>query len=156
VTGPLGSTSETFGIRTVTSYLTGSNAIEPGGARAFKINGVPTVIRGGGYDPNLFLHYSAADTAKQIALMKNMGVNTIRLEGHIMPADWFQQMDAAGILVNAGFQCCDAWELQTLNSSHTTGMVVTLLLGLPGYPNRSARLTSTGCHDHRCQRQRYL
>jgi exo-1,4-beta-D-glucosaminidase len=104
-------TTETFGIRTVTSSLTGSNAIEPSGARAFKINGVPIVIRGGGYDPNLFLHYSAADTAKQIALMKNMGLNTIRLEGHIMPADWFQQMDAAGILVNGGFQCCDAWEV---------------------------------------------
>src|SRR6516164_8228713 len=104
-------TTETFGIRTVTSYLTGSNAIEPSGARAFKINGVPIVIRGGGYDPNLFLHYSAADTAKQIALMKTMGLNTIRLEGHIMPADWFQQMDAAGILVNGGFQCCDAWEV---------------------------------------------
>src|SRR5215469_8887392 len=104
-------TSETFGIRTVTSYLTGSNAIEPSGARAFKINGVPIVIRGGGWDPNLFLHYSAADTAKQIALMKNMGVNAIRLEGHIMPADWFQQMDAAGILVNGGFQCCDAWQV---------------------------------------------
>jgi exo-1,4-beta-D-glucosaminidase len=77
------STSETFGIRTVTSYLTGSNSIEPNGARAFKINGVPIVIRGGGYDPNLLQHYSAADTAKQIALMKNMGLNTIRLEGHI-------------------------------------------------------------------------
>src|SRR6516162_7554393 len=103
-------TTETFGVRTVTSSLVGSNAIEPSGARAFKINGVPIVIRGGGYDPNLFLHYSAADTAKQIALMKNMGLNTIRLEGHIMPADWFQQMDAAGILVNGGFQCCDAWQ----------------------------------------------
>ncbi|HYK27795.1 MAG TPA: beta-mannosidase [Streptosporangiaceae bacterium] len=105
------STSETFGIRTVTSYLTGSNAIEPSGARAFKINGVPIVIRGGGFDPNLFLHYSAADTAKQIALMKNMGVNAIRLEGHIMPEDFFEQMDAAGILVNGGFQCCDAWQV---------------------------------------------
>jgi exo-1,4-beta-D-glucosaminidase len=105
------STSETFGIRTVTSSLTGSNAIEPSGARAFKINGVPIVIRGGGFDPNLFLHYSATDTARQIALMKNMGINTIRLEGHIMPADWFEQMDAAGILVNGGFQCCDAWEV---------------------------------------------
>jgi exo-1,4-beta-D-glucosaminidase len=103
-------TTETFGIRTVTSSLVGSNAIEPSGARAFKINGVPIVIRGGGYDPNLFLHYSAADTAKQIALMKNMGLNAIRLEGHIMPADWFAQMDAAGILVNGGFQCCDAWQ----------------------------------------------
>jgi len=104
-------TTETFGIRTVTSSLVGSSAIEPSGARAFKINGVPIVIRGGGWDPNLFLHYSAADTAKQIALMKNMGVNAIRLEGHTMPNDWFQQMDAAGILVNGGFQCCDAWQV---------------------------------------------
>src|SRR6266487_2319920 len=107
----LNSTSETFGIRTVTSYLTGSNAIEPSGARAFKINGVPIVIRGGGWSPDLLLHYSAADTAKQIAIMKSMGVNSIRLEGHIMPGDFFQQMDAAGILVNGGFQCCDAWEV---------------------------------------------
>ncbi len=105
------STTETFGIRTVTSSLVGSNAIEPSGARAFAINGVPIVIRGGGWSPNLFLHYSAADTAKQIAIMKNMGVNAIRLEGHIMPADWFQQMDQAGILVNGGFQCCDAWQV---------------------------------------------
>jgi exo-1,4-beta-D-glucosaminidase len=104
-------TTETFGIRTVTSYLTGSNAIEPSGTRAFKVNGVPIVIRGGGWDPDLFLHYSAADTARQIALMKNMGVNAIRLEGHIMPADWFEQMDQAGILVNGGFQCCDAWQV---------------------------------------------
>jgi exo-1,4-beta-D-glucosaminidase len=106
----LNSTSETFGIRTVTSYLTGSNKIEPAGARAFKINGVPIVIRGGGFDPNLFLHYSAANIAKQIALMKNMGLNAIRLEGHIMPANFFEQMDQAGILVNGGFQCCDAWQ----------------------------------------------
>jgi len=125
------STTGTFGIRTVTSSLVGSNAIEPSGARAFQINGVPIVIRGGGWDPNLFLHYSAADTAKQIALMKNMGVNAIRLEGHIMPGDWFEQMDAAGILVNGGFQCCDAWQVggslttaqQTIlqNSAQTIG-----------------------------------
>jgi exo-1,4-beta-D-glucosaminidase len=108
----LDSTSETFGIRTVTSYLTGSNTAEPNGARAFKINGVPVVIRGGGFSPNLLLHYSSADTARQIALMKTMGLNTIRLEGHLMPADFYRQLDRAGILVNAGFQCCDAWQLQ--------------------------------------------
>jgi exo-1,4-beta-D-glucosaminidase len=113
------STSETFGIRTITSYLTsGTSAGAPSGVRAFKVNGVPIVIRGGGWDPNLFLHYSAADTAKQIALMKNMGVNAIRMEGHIMPDDWFQQMDQAGILVNAGYQCCDAWQVSgTLTSA---------------------------------------
>jgi exo-1,4-beta-D-glucosaminidase len=109
----LNATSEKFGIRNVTSYLTsGTSKGAPSGARAFKINGVPIVIRGGGFSPNIFLHYSAADIAKQVALMKNMGVNTIRLEGHIMPDDFFRQMDQAGILVNAGYQCCDAWELQ--------------------------------------------
>jgi exo-1,4-beta-D-glucosaminidase len=49
----LNSTSQTFGIRTVTSYLTGSDTAEPSGARAFKINGVPIVIRGGGFSPNV-------------------------------------------------------------------------------------------------------
>jgi exo-1,4-beta-D-glucosaminidase len=115
----LDSTSETFGIRNVTSYLTGSSAAEPSGARAFKINGVPIVIRGGGFSPNIFLHYSSADIAEQIALMKAMGVNAIRLEGHIMPEDFFEQMDQAGILVNAGYQCCDAWELQSSNLTTT-------------------------------------
>ena len=28
-----------------------------------------------------------------------------------MPADFYDQMDRAGILVDAGFQCCDAWQL---------------------------------------------
>src|SRR5260370_12203226 len=96
----LNSTGETFGIRTVTSSLVGSSSAEPSGARAFKINGVPLVIRGGGFSPNNFLHYSAADVARQIALMRNMGVNTIRLEGHILPADFFHKRHQAGLLVN--------------------------------------------------------
>jgi exo-1,4-beta-D-glucosaminidase len=120
----LNSTSETFGIRNVTSSLAGSNAGEPSGARSFQINGVPFVVRGGGWSPNIFLHYSAANTAEQIALMKNMGVNTIRLEGHLMPQDWYNQMDAAGILVNAGFQCCDAWELQSSGLTSTADYAI--------------------------------
>ncbi|MDH6108748.1 exo-1,4-beta-D-glucosaminidase [Kitasatospora sp. MAP12-15] len=111
----LNSTSETFGIRTVGSSLVGASKAAPAGVRAFKINNVPLVIRGGGWDPDLFLRYDPADTAKQIGLMRAMGVNTVRLEGHFMPADWYQQMDAAGILVNAGYQCCDFWE----NTSYT-------------------------------------
>jgi exo-1,4-beta-D-glucosaminidase len=109
-TTTLDTTSETFGIRTVTSSLTGANALAPAGVRAFKINNVPIVIRGGGWSPDLFLRYDSTDTARQIGIMKAMGVNSIRLEGHLMPPDWYQQMDAAGILVNAGYQCCDFWE----------------------------------------------
>ncbi|MCC9310320.1 exo-beta-D-glucosaminidase [Kitasatospora sp. RB6PN24] len=106
----LNSTSSTFGIRTVDSALIGPSAGAPGGVRQFTVNGTPLVIRGGGWDPDLFLRYDPADTARQIGLLKSLGVNTVRLEGHFMPADWFQQMDAAGILVNAGYQCCDFWE----------------------------------------------
>jgi exo-1,4-beta-D-glucosaminidase len=133
----LNATHETFGIRTVTSYLTGSSKAEPKGTRAFKINGVPIVIRGGGFDPHLFLHYSAADIARQIALMKNLGINTIRLEGHIMPGDFFEQMDRAGILVNGGFQCCDAWQVGS-----------TLSAGQKAILRNSAQTIGTNLRNH--------
>ncbi len=107
----LNTTREQFGIRTITSTLVGRSPEAPHGARSFAVNGVPIVIRGGGFSPNLFLHYSAANTTRQIALMKNLGINAIRLEGHLMPADFYRQMDRAGILINAGYQCCDAWQL---------------------------------------------
>jgi exo-1,4-beta-D-glucosaminidase len=107
----LNSTHEQFGIRTVTSYLAGKSPMAPAGARVFAVNGRRFVVRGGGFSPNLFLHYSAADIARQVVLLRNLGVNTLRLEGHLMPGDFFAQMDRAGILVNAGYQCCDAWQL---------------------------------------------
>jgi exo-1,4-beta-D-glucosaminidase len=113
----LNTTTATFGIRTVTSSLIGASSMAPNGVRSFAINGVPIVVRGGGFDPDLFLRYSAADTAKQIALMKALGINTVRLEGHFMPDDFYQQMDAAGMLINAGFQCCDFWEATTYGSA---------------------------------------
>lgn len=116
----LNSTSETFGIRTVQSSLVGAGSAATAGVRQFGINGKSIVIRGGGWDPDLFLRYSPADTAQQIGLLKAMGVNEVRLEGHFMPADWYQQMDAAGILVNAGYQCCDFWEATSYTAAQNT------------------------------------
>ena len=109
--GPADTQSETFGIRTITTRLIGASPIAPHGSRQFLVNGRPVLFRGGGWSEDLFLHYSAADTANQIALIKNLGLNGIRTEGKQMPADFYEQMDRAGILVDAGFQCCDAWEL---------------------------------------------
>ena len=109
--GPADTQSETFGIRTITTRLIGASPIAPHGSRQFLVNGRPILFRGGGWSEDLFLHYSAADTANQIALIKNLGLNGIRTEGKEMPADFYEQMDRAGILVDAGFQCCDAWEL---------------------------------------------
>jgi exo-1,4-beta-D-glucosaminidase len=113
----LNSTSSTFGIRTVTTSLIGASALAPAGVRAFRINNIPIVIRGGGFDPDLFLRYSTSDIGHQIALMKALGINTIRLEGHFMPDDFYQQMNAAGILINAGYQCCDFWEATNYSSA---------------------------------------
>jgi len=104
------STAGTFGIRTVSSSLIGKGGPAPDGSRVFRVNGKQIVLRGGGFTGDLFLRYSSADAARQIAILKNLGVNTIRLEGHFMPEDFYQQIDRAGLLVYAGFQCCDAWE----------------------------------------------
>jgi exo-1,4-beta-D-glucosaminidase len=98
-----------FGIRSVTTYLTPPSTMAPEGVRVFKINGVPFDFRAGGWSENLFLHYSASDLANQITLMKSMGINGIRTEGKEMPQNFYDQMDRAGILIDAGFQCCDKW-----------------------------------------------
>jgi exo-1,4-beta-D-glucosaminidase len=108
---PRDTQSETFGIRTIATRLIGPSPIAPHGSRQFMVNGRPIVFRGGGWSENLFLHYSARDTANQVTLIKNLGLNGIRTEGKEMPANFYDQMDRAGILVDAGFQCCDAWQL---------------------------------------------
>ncbi|MEV4145512.1 beta-mannosidase [Amycolatopsis sp. NPDC049691] len=107
------SSKSTFGIRTVTSRLVGKSAPLPEGARQFTINGRDFVFRGGGFAPDLFLRYDKADTAHQIALIKNMGLSGVRLEGHDMPQDFYDQADRAGLLVIGGFLCCDAWQPDT-------------------------------------------
>jgi exo-1,4-beta-D-glucosaminidase len=108
---PSDAQGETFGIRTVTSDLVGPSPIAPAGARRFLVNGKPLLFRGGGWAEDLMLRYSSSNTSQQIALMKNLDLNAIRTEGHQMPDDFYEQMDRAGILVYAGYQCCDAWQL---------------------------------------------
>ncbi len=110
--GPPDGESEHFGIRTVSSRLIGRSKLAPRGVRQFLINGQPFVFRAGGWAEDLFLRYSAANTADQIALIKNLGLDGIRTEGKQMPQDFYEQMDRAGILIDAGFQCCDAWQVE--------------------------------------------
>ena len=95
-------TSETFGIRTVTTCLIGARRSRRTGSRQFLVNGVPFVFRAGGWSEDLFLRYSSANTANQIAMIKNLGLNGIRTEGKQMPDDFYEQMDRAGILIDGG------------------------------------------------------
>ncbi|MFL5830385.1 MAG: glycosyl hydrolase 2 galactose-binding domain-containing protein [Solirubrobacteraceae bacterium] len=118
--GRADSASETFAIRTITTRLIGAAPIAPQGSRQFLVNGKPFVFRAGGWSEDLFLRYAKADTATQIAMIKNLGLNGIRTEGKQMPDDFYEQFDRAGLMINGGFQCCDAWQLQDskLTSNH--------------------------------------
>jgi exo-1,4-beta-D-glucosaminidase len=115
-----GTTSDTaptqaFGIRTVTTFLTGQSDLAPNGVRWFAVNGKRFVWRSGGWSEDLFLRYSSQDTANQISLIKSMGLQGIRTEGKEMPDEFYQQFDKAGLIIDGGFQCCDRWEASNSN-----------------------------------------
>jgi exo-1,4-beta-D-glucosaminidase len=119
VHGPTDSQSQTFGIRTITTGLVGASPIAPEGARVFAVNGRTLEFRGGGWAEDLFLRYSSSRTGDQIALIKNLGLDGIRTEGKEMPADFYEQMDRAGILIDSGFQCCDNWQREEEEKEYT-------------------------------------
>ena len=106
------SAAEDFGIRNVTSRLTRVRRGTYGahGYRQFAINGRPFVVRGGGWSQEMFLRYSPAGIADQLAYVKDLGLNAIRFEGNLPPEDMFAQLDRAGILALPGWQCCSRWE----------------------------------------------
>ena len=68
------------------------------------------MVRGGGWSQDLFLRYSSANIADQLAYVRDLGLNAIRFEGNLPPDDMFQQLDRAGILALPGWQCCNRWE----------------------------------------------
>jgi exo-1,4-beta-D-glucosaminidase len=93
-----------FGIRQVTSEM------NPNGYRVFSINGKRIVIRGGGWSPDMMLRQNPQRLEDELRLTKDMGLNTIRLEGKLETDHFFDLADRYGILIMAGWCCCDAWE----------------------------------------------
>jgi len=98
------STSVPFGIREVTSELTES------GGRLFKINGKRVLIRGAAWAPDMLLRWDSKKLDAELAYVKHMGLNAIRLEGKTDRDEFFYDTDKLGILVMPGWICCDAWE----------------------------------------------
>ncbi len=93
-----------FGIREITSNL---NSI---GGRAFHINGKNILIRGGGWTPDMMLRENSQRLHDEFRYVRDMGLNTIRLEGKLESQEFFDTADHQGILVMAGWCCCDFWE----------------------------------------------
>ncbi len=98
------SASVNFGIREVTSELT-----ETGG-RLFKVNGKRVLIRGAAWAPDMLLRWDSKKLDADLAYVKHMGLNAIRLEGKTDRDEFFDKTDKLGILVMPGWICCDAWE----------------------------------------------
>ncbi len=98
------SASVTFGIREVTSELTEK------GHRLFKVNGRRVLIRGAAWAPDLLFRWSSPRLDADLAYVRDMGMNAIRLEGRLDRDEFFEKTDRLGILVMPGWTCCDAWE----------------------------------------------
>jgi exo-1,4-beta-D-glucosaminidase len=93
-----------FGIREVTSELT------PTGDRLFRVNGKPILIRGGGWSQDMMLRENPERLREEFALVRDLNLNTIRLEGKLETEDFYNLADKQGVLVMAGWCCCDQWE----------------------------------------------
>jgi exo-1,4-beta-D-glucosaminidase len=95
----------TFGIQQMTSELTDK------GHRLFKVNGKPVLVRGGGWASDMLLRPKSRERLEaELQYTREMGLNTIRLEGKLETDEFYELADRYGILVMAGWCCCDQWE----------------------------------------------
>ena len=94
----------TFGIRKVTGEL------DENGHRLFKINGHNILIRGAGWAPDMLLMDSDQRKDDQLHYVRQMNLNTVRLEGKIETDHFFDTADKMGILIMPGWCCCSMWE----------------------------------------------
>jgi len=100
------STHVRFGIREITSEL------DQNQNRLFKVNGRQVFIKGGGWSSDMLLRQWPKRLRDEFAHVRNLNLNTIRLEGKMETDAFFDLADEQGILLMAGWMCCDAWQLQ--------------------------------------------
>jgi len=97
------STHIDFGIREVTSEL-------DNGHRLFRINGKNILIRGAGYTFDLLMRSTPERQEAELRYVKDMNLNAVRFEGKLEDEHFLELCDRMGILVLAGWCCCDHWE----------------------------------------------
>jgi exo-1,4-beta-D-glucosaminidase len=105
VDGKISDHEETkFGIREVKSQVLSANR------RLFSINGKNVLIRGGGWSPDMMLREDPQRLRDEFRYVQDMGLNTLRLEGKLETEKFLDLADERGILLIAGWCCCDHWE----------------------------------------------
>ncbi|MBI0298258.1 exo-beta-D-glucosaminidase [Streptomyces sp. PRKS01-29] len=103
---PSDTAHHSFGIRDVKAPLNAD------GVRQYRINGRPLLIKAGGWSPDVFLRWDARSVEDRLKYTLDLGLNTVRLEGHIEPDEFFDLADRYGVLTLPGWECCDKWEGQ--------------------------------------------
>ncbi|BCR95813.1 putative glycosyl hydrolase [Aspergillus luchuensis] len=112
--GTLSDTAEcSFGIRSVTATFT-----DHGDEKdvSFNVNGYPFHVRGAGYSPDIFLRFDIDRVRTLLQAVLDMGLNTMRLEGKLEHPQFYDLADRMGIMVLAGWECCDKWEAWEYNT----------------------------------------
>ncbi len=98
------STTAKFGIREITADK------NQNGYELFRINHKNILIRGGGWSPDMFLRVNPERMENELRYVRDLRLNTIRLEGKLETDEFFDLADRYGILIMAGWCCCDHWE----------------------------------------------
>lgn len=93
-----------FGIRHISSRLNNFNDTE------FTVNGKPFQVIGAGYSPDIFMRFDYDRVQTILTYMLDMGLNTVRLEGKQEHPEFYDLADRMGIMILAGWECCDKWE----------------------------------------------
>jgi exo-1,4-beta-D-glucosaminidase len=96
-----------FGIREVTASITGD------GYRSYAVNGQHLFVRGAAWNGDLLNGSSPSRLSDEIDYARDLGLNTIRIEGHFEPDSFYGMLDRAGLLLLAGWNCCDGWQTWT-------------------------------------------
>ena len=94
-----------FGIREVGSFITND------GYRTFTLNGKRILLLGAGWTDDIFLRDNKERYDQQLNLVKQMNLNTVRLEGFWGTSQALYDLcDEKGILLLAGWSCFWEWE----------------------------------------------
>ena len=97
------SVSIRYGIREVTSEL------DAQGHRLFRINRKRILIRGAGWAPDILLREDRERLKTEFRYIRDLNLNALRLEGPMVPDAFYDLADEQGVLVLAGWTCCDYW-----------------------------------------------
>ena len=99
-----GEISVRFGLRDI------SSEIDEYGHRLFKLNGRPVLIKSAGWTDDIFMQDTPERTHKQLEMVKNMNLNSVRFE-NIWSKDGavYDLCDSLGLMAMVGWSCQWEW-----------------------------------------------